>query len=279
MFPIHPSIYLSLSLSLSILLSLSLSLFLYLSLSLSLSLSRSLSLSLSIYLSISLSRSLSIYLSISIYLSLSLSLSLSLALSRRIRDNNQYTYSPQKGSVTPLTTWLYAWPILISYLVVSSLPKFDLDAKTQPLVNLYVKLTNHTLPVTRVAKCHNLHTITFLHRGIKDSIGKCHHVTDFFPHRRWRCNADTYRTTPYYWTPTSRGEPGWCCQTYWDLQIFGCNTTTPKPKQPKPITPAKDRYIRLMHLWVWAGIRRDSRTALVARVNGALNAASRCSTD
>ena len=46
-----------------------------------------------------------------------------------------------------------------------------------------------------------------------------------------------------------------------------------------PTTPAKDRYIRLMHLWVWAGIHRDSRTALVARVNGALNAPSRCSTD
>ena len=46
-------------------------------------------------------------------------------------------------------------------LVMETLPKFDLGAKTQSLVKLYyIKLTNHTLHVTRVAKCHNLHAVT-----------------------------------------------------------------------------------------------------------------------
>ena len=57
----------------------------------------------------------------------------------------------------------------------------------QSLVKRYVKQTNHTLHMTRVAKCcHNLHNclhnITSLHRRIKDSIGKCHRVT-IFPER------------------------------------------------------------------------------------------------
>ena len=38
------------------------------------------------------------------------------------------------------------------------LPKFDLGAKTQPLVKLYVKQTIHTLQVTCVAKCCNIVT-------------------------------------------------------------------------------------------------------------------------
>ena len=37
-------------------------------------------------------------------------------------------------------------------------PKFDLGAKTQPLVTLYVNVTNHALYVTRVVICYpNLH--------------------------------------------------------------------------------------------------------------------------
>ena len=60
-----------------------------------------------------------------------------------------------------------------------SLPKSDLGAKTQPSVKLhYAKLTNPALHVARVAKCcHNLHVVISLHRSIKDSIGKSHHVT------------------------------------------------------------------------------------------------------
>ena len=60
-----------------------------------------------------------------------------------------------------------------------SLPKCDVGAKMRPLVKVYVKLTNRTLPVARVAKCHNLHAVTSLRRGMKDIIGKCHHVIVF----------------------------------------------------------------------------------------------------
>ena len=39
------------------------------------------------------------------------------------------------------------------------------------------------LHMTRVAKCgHNLHAVTLLHKGITDSIDKCHHVI-VFPQR------------------------------------------------------------------------------------------------
>ena len=41
------------------------------------------------------------------------------------------------------------------------------------------------LHLTHVAKCHTLHAVTSLHRGIKDSIGKCHQVT-FFSERLTR---------------------------------------------------------------------------------------------
>ena len=60
---------------------------------------------------------------------------------------------------------------------MESLRKFHLDAKTQLLVQLYVKVTNHTLHVTRVFKCcHSLHVVTSSQRGTEDSIGKYHHV-------------------------------------------------------------------------------------------------------
>ena len=48
----------------------------------------------------------------------------------------------------------------------------------QPLVNLYAKLTKHTLHVNPKC-CYNLHAVTPLRRGIEDSVGKCHHVTVF----------------------------------------------------------------------------------------------------
>ena len=57
---------------------------------------------------------------------------------------------------------------------MESLPKFNLGAKMPPFVKLYVRLTNHMLYMTRVAKCNNLHAVTLLHSGIKDSIGKTH---------------------------------------------------------------------------------------------------------
>ena len=48
----------------------------------------------------------------------------------------------------------------------------------QPLLKLYVKLTNNKLHGTHVAKCcKNLHAVTLLqYRGIKESIRKCHHI-------------------------------------------------------------------------------------------------------
>ena len=58
---------------------------------------------------------------------------------------------------------------------------FDLGAKTQSLVKLYIKLTNHLLHMTSVAKCHNLHALSFfiLLHCIKDSISNHHYVTVF----------------------------------------------------------------------------------------------------
>ena len=64
---------------------------------------------------------------------------------------------------------------------MKSLPNSDFDAKAQALVKLYVKLTNHTLHMTRVATCcHNVHAVISLHTGIKDSIGTRHHVAIFY---------------------------------------------------------------------------------------------------
>ena len=62
---------------------------------------------------------------------------------------------------------------------MNSLPKFDLSAKTQTFVSLYVKLTNQPLHMTDVAKCHNLHAVTSVHRGVLDNVGKYHHVSAF----------------------------------------------------------------------------------------------------
>ena len=60
---------------------------------------------------------------------------------------------------------------------MKSLQAIDLGTEMQPIVKLHVKLTNHTLHLTRVTKCHNLHAVTLLHMGIKGGIGKmpsCH---------------------------------------------------------------------------------------------------------
>ena len=61
---------------------------------------------------------------------------------------------------------------------MKSLSKVDLDAKTQPLDKLYIKLTNHTLMF--VAKCPNLLDVTSLHSGVQISIGKCYYVIVVF---------------------------------------------------------------------------------------------------
>ena len=50
-----------------------------------------------------------------------------------------------------------------SYPLMKSLPKFHLCGKTQHLVKHYIKLTNHIF-------------VSSLHRSIKDTTGKCHHV-------------------------------------------------------------------------------------------------------
>ena len=55
---------------------------------------------------------------------------------------------------------------------MKSLPKFVIGVRMQPLVKLYIKLTNHALYVVCVTKC--LHAVAFFHRDIKVSIGKCH---------------------------------------------------------------------------------------------------------
>ena len=95
----------------------------------------------------------------------------------------------QKSSVTPSSTWIYVMTNRLYNLMKHTLnnihalewnhcQSLTFMSKMQPLVKLYVELTNHMLHVTCVAKCcHNLHDVTSLHRGIKDSIGKWYHVT------------------------------------------------------------------------------------------------------
>ena len=100
---------------------------------------------------------------------------------------------------------------------MKSLPKFDLRVKTQLLVTFYVTLTNHTLHVTRVAICHNLHAITSLHRGLNDRISKSHHVS-FSP----EVDVKMPKLSEAQRHILLDAEPGWRCPT----NEGGCCTAT-----------------------------------------------------
>ena len=57
---------------------------------------------------------------------------------------------------------------LMKHTVMKSLSKFDLGAKMQPLVKVYVKLTKHVMCSQMLSQFEHL---TLLHRGIKERKG------------------------------------------------------------------------------------------------------------